>query len=140
MPKKETEIIYYSWSEFSQDIEVLAERIYRVMQEHDLRFDGVFGIPGGGVTPALCLRHAFNLPLLLAPTPRSLVVDDIADKGESLLHYRSIGCFIATLYYHPQSIVVPDLWLRQKPEGTEAKEVWIEFPWERKLLEKLENS
>ena len=130
MPGKNVKEILYSWDEFSQDLIVLAKRIEAQIIERSLRFDGVFGTPRGGLEVAIPMSHYFDLPFLAAPTSKSLVVEDIADKGESLLHQRTIGCFIATLYYHPQSLVVPDVWLRQKPKDTEEVEMWIRFPWE----------
>jgi len=63
---------------------------------------------------------------------RVLVVDDVADTGKSLAlvknHLREEGATevrIATIYYKPWSIVVPD-WFERKTSR------WIIFPWERK--------
>lgn len=130
MPNKEVEKIVYTPEEFSRDVEILTEKIRHAMHERTIHFDGVFGMPRGGLVLAVYLSHRLKLPLLLAPTRQSLVVDDIADTGKTLQHYRDIGCFIVTPYYHPDSIVVPDVWLHQKPRNTEEKEMWIIFPWE----------
>lgn len=130
MAKKQVKKIFYSWEEFSQDIMILADEVQRAMTKRGLHFDGIFGMPRGGLVPAVCLSHRLDLPLLLAPTSKSLVVDDIADTGRTLQHYRDIGCFIVTPYYHTQSIVVPDAWLRIKPKNTPKHDVWIVFPWE----------
>ncbi|MGQ9459905.1 MAG: phosphoribosyltransferase [Candidatus Bathyarchaeaceae archaeon] len=61
-----------------------------------------------------------------------LVVDDVADTGESLrlvrTHLEERGASevkIATIYYKPWSIVIPDYY------GKETRS-WIIFPWERK--------
>ena len=61
-----------------------------------------------------------------------LVVDDVADTGKSLAlvktHLKEEGATemkIATIYYKPWSIVVPD-WFERKTSR------WIIFPWERK--------
>ena len=63
---------------------------------------------------------------------RVLVVDDVADTGKSLslvkTHLREEGAMevkIATIYYKPWSIVVPD-WFERRTRR------WIIFPWERK--------
>jgi len=60
-----------------------------------------------------------------------LVVDDVADTGESLKvaveHLDVCGAKAtktATLYYKPQSIFKPDFYIIQT-------EQWIIFPWER---------
>jgi len=61
-----------------------------------------------------------------------LVVDDVADTGKSLAlvrgHLKEQGAAdvrIATIYYKPWSIVIPD-WFERKTSH------WIIFPWERK--------
>lgn len=132
MYKKRKEKIYYSWEDFSRDIKTITEKVRREAAERNLRFDGVFGVPRGGLVLAVCLSHSLDLPLLLAPTAQSLIIDDIADTGRTLQHYRDMGCFIVTPYYHPQSVVVPDIWLYRKPEDTGEAEFWIVFPWEEK--------
>jgi hypoxanthine phosphoribosyltransferase len=61
-----------------------------------------------------------------------LVVDDVADTGESLrlvrAHLKEQGASevkIATIYYKPWSVLIPDYYEKE----TRA---WIIFPWERK--------
>jgi len=61
-----------------------------------------------------------------------LVVDDVADTGESLrlvrAHLGEQGATevkIATIYYKPWSVIIPDYY--EKETST-----WIVFPWERK--------
>ena len=61
-----------------------------------------------------------------------LVVDDVADTGESLRLVRShLGeqgateIKIATIYYKPWSVVIPDYYEKETSS-------WIIFPWERK--------
>ena len=71
-----------------------------------------------------------------------LVVDDLADTGKSLKlvtsHLKSRGASevrIATIYYKPWSITVPDYYEKETRR-------WIVFPWEqketvRKIVEKV---
>lgn len=61
-----------------------------------------------------------------------LVVDDVADTGKSLRLVRShlqeqgaADVKIATIYYKPWSIVIPD-WYEKETSH------WVIFPWERK--------
>ncbi len=61
-----------------------------------------------------------------------LVVDDVADTGESLILVRShleeqgaTEVKIATIYYKPWSVIVPDYYEKETSS-------WIIFPWERK--------
>ena len=63
---------------------------------------------------------------------RVLVMDDVADTGKSLRlvqrHLKEKGATevkIATIYYKPWSVVIPDYYER-------ATSSWIVFPWERK--------
>jgi len=77
-------------------------------------------------------------PLITQPvsvsvrTKKVLVVDDVADTGESLrlvrAHLEERGATeikIATIYYKPWSIVIPDYYEKETRS-------WIVFPWERK--------
>ena len=61
-----------------------------------------------------------------------LVVDDVADTGESLrlvrAHLGEQGASevkIATIYYKPWSVLIPDYYEKETRS-------WIVFPWERK--------
>ena len=63
---------------------------------------------------------------------RVLIMDDVADTGKSLklvkehvLRQNAKEIKIATIYYKPWSIVVPDYYVR-------VTNRWIIFPWERK--------
>ena len=74
-----------------------------------------------------------------------LVVDDLADTGKSLklvnAHLKNQGASevkIATIYYKPWSITVPDYYEKETRR-------WIVFPWEqketvRKIVEKIINA
>jgi hypothetical protein len=61
-----------------------------------------------------------------------LIVDDVADTGKSLRlvrsHLKEKGATdvkIATIYYKPWSVVIPDYYEKETS-------LWIIFPWERK--------
>ena len=63
---------------------------------------------------------------------RVLVVDDVADTGESLRLVRSYleeqgatEVKTATIYYKPWSVMIPDYYEKETRS-------WIVFPWERK--------
>jgi hypoxanthine phosphoribosyltransferase len=63
---------------------------------------------------------------------RVLVVDDVADTGESLRLVRSYleeqgatEVKTATIYYKPWSVMIPDYYEKETRS-------WIIFPWERK--------
>lgn len=134
MIERENELVYTA-QEFLNDLPVLIQKIREEGQKIYLPlnpsisipyggFDGVYGIPAGGLILAVCLHYQLGLPLLMAPTERSLVVDDIADKGKSLSHYAQKGNFIVTLFYHRQSCVQPHIWLHEKFDKWIRFELW----------------
>ncbi len=113
--------LYYTWNDFDSDIALFAEKIKKLKK----KFTGVWGPTRGGLPLAVCLSHALSLPLVSRPKdPSILIVDDIADTGKTLHAFAKKNFFIATLFYHEQSIFVPQLWLRKKNDE------WIIFPWE----------
>lgn len=94
-------------------------------------FTGVYGIPRGGLVIAVMISHRMNIPLLFSPIENCLIVDDICDSGESLLHYYRNSSAegkphytIATMFYKENDLVVPNYYLYTK------KDKWIVFPWE----------
>jgi len=125
---------YVSWDMFGQ----LTEELLKKIKRDGNGFDGVFGIPRGGLPLASRVSHAFNdLPILLNPTSKSLIVDDISDEGDTLYRYISkyehrngrpkIGCLFSTLW----TKTVPDWYVGIKNN----KDNWIVYPWERTLEE-----
>ena len=114
------------WQQLEGYVERLAEKIEKEMGD---KIPGVFGLPRGGLVPAVMLSHKLDVPLLLAPCEGCVVVDDIADTGISLKHYADKGFKIAVIWYKPRSSVKPDFYAvkdaRSKLGGS-----WIVFPWE----------
>lgn len=111
----------YTWNQFDKD----TKKIATILKRRGRAFDGVYGPPRGGLPLAVALSHALNIPMLAAPhSKNTLIVDDIADTGETLKKYAKKN-LIATIFYHPQSSFVPTIWLRKKGPG------WILFPWEK---------
>ena len=101
---------------------------------------GVYGIPRGGVSIAQRLSYLLDVPLLQAPFKGCLIIDDIADTGESLIHYarntsgggEDKGYHIVTMFYRKGSFVIPEFYKYMKEEK------WIVFPWEKSLKESTE--
>lgn len=122
------EKLYVSWD----DIETYVNEIAEEMSKYDI--SGIYGPPRGGLIPAVMLSHRMQKPLLMAPTPNCLIVDDICDSGESLVHYikntsspNKPKYYIATLFKaNGGSDIVPD-----KCCDYVDSETWIVFPWER---------
>ena len=109
---------YVSWKDVYKFVDSVADRF------EDANITGVYGIPRGGLVFAVMLSHRLAVPMLMAPSDGCLIVDDIADTGITLQHYRQEHYSIATMFYHEQSKIVPDFWMFEK------KDKWIVFPWE----------
>ena len=116
---------YVSWNRVEEYVEYVCEN-YK-----NTGLTGVYGLPRGGLVFAVMISHKLNIPLLMAPIKDCLIVDDICDSGESLLHYQQNSSafnkplyHITTMYY--KEIVTPELYWGKKDSK------WIVFPWEGK--------
>ncbi len=114
--------IYLSWELFG----LMADRLVTNIKKSKTKFDGVYGIPRGGLILAVCLAHKLNLPFRQKCTKNSLLVDDISDTGKTLS--LEGGCYkkIATLYTTTWTMIQPDFAISLKQD----KGDWIIFPWE----------
>lgn len=122
MPQKE----YVSW----QDLEDFANKL--IEHYKDFNLTGVYGPARGGLILAVIISNRMGIPMLAAPCKDCLIVDDICDTGESLVHYfKNSSSFdkplyhIATMYYKENDLgVEPEYW------GFSKEDKWIVFPWE----------
>lgn len=124
---------YITW----EDVEKFIAEVCATIEENQYKFDGIFGLPKGGLLLAVMLSYKTNLPILFSPTQDSLIVDTICDSGESLLQYMNNfhkDNFISaekptifTMFYKPNKLkVIPDFYRYEKGEQQ------IVFPWESK--------
>lgn len=112
---------HYKWEEFGKDAVFVIDKLKSLQRD----FNGVFAPPRGGLPLGVMVSHHLEIPLLSAPIDKdTLIVDDIADTGKTLEEFIGKN-FIATLFYHKQSIVTPDIWIKEKEDD------WIIFPWEK---------
>ena len=109
--------LYISWDEYGVMLYNLEEKI-------EGTFDGVYGLPRGGLPIAVYMSHKLNLPLLFYPTKNSLIVDDISDTGKTLQNLPNKK--IATLFSTDWTITKPDWFVDKKLN----KDEWIVFPYE----------
>ena len=87
---------------------------------------GVYGPARGGLPLAVMFSHLAGVPLLEAPCPGCLVIDDICDTGRTLYaQSQKADRRVATLAYKRQASFEPDLWLVEAPDNE-----WVVFPWE----------
>jgi hypoxanthine phosphoribosyltransferase len=114
--------VIISWDKATKMIEKLAKQI----KKSKTKFDGVYGIPRGGLPLAVMMSHQLNIPVLLYPTKNTLVVDDISDNGFTLQRMKNKK--IATLYSTDWTITKPDWFVDKKLH----KDDWLVFPWEKK--------
>lgn len=119
---------YVTWNQVKEFVTYIAD----LSRFNGIKYSGVYGLPRGGLVLAVMLSHQLDIPLLMSPASGCLIVDDICDTGESLLHYvkNSSGdkvqdYRIATMYYKQNSLgVVPDTYFYRKEDN------WVVFPWE----------
>lgn len=96
--------------------------IYMIKQWKNVStLTNIVAIPRGGLVPGVYLSHALNIPLSQEVSETSLVVDDVADSGVTLLPYRNN--ITATLHYKPSSLVMPTFYVEHTTK-------WIVYPWE----------
>lgn len=122
--------LVYEHSDFYEDVAILVEKLTEYQKPKNIslfsrgQFDGVYGIPAGGLVLAVYLHYRLKLPLMLAPTENTLIVDDIVDTGFTMSHYISKGNVTASLFFKVGGRFKPNIWLREKTDK------WICFPWE----------
>jgi len=143
-----------SWDQIYGFLLNLANKVQKAVFKPDV----IVGVSRGGWPPARVMSDLLENPKLANVTAefyvgiaetkgkpvitqpvsvsvmgkRVLVVDDVADTGESLrlvrAHLEEQGATevkIATIYYKPWSILIPDYYEKETRS-------WIVFPWERK--------
>ncbi len=102
----------------------MINQLARKIKKSKIEFNGIYGVPRGGLLPAVILSHKLNLPILLYPTEHTLVVDDISDKGYTLQRLKNKK--IATLYSTAWTITKPTWHIDIKKDHND----WLVFPWE----------
>jgi hypoxanthine phosphoribosyltransferase len=125
--------IYLTWSDIDELVNELANQIKSSQLPQCIT-----GLPRGGLIPAVILSHKLNIPFIsiqnieLIPKPYVLIVDDIADSGETLSQYTSWNT--AVLHYKLQSEHIPTYYVEIVPD-----DVWLCYPWERDDSESIQD-
>lgn len=119
--------VYVTWA----DIEEYLNSVVTDITQKGLRPTGVYGLPRGGLIFATWLSYKLNIPLLLNAAKDCIIVDDIADTGKSLCHFRANRSqfndyYITTMFSVEDSVVKPDYYYKQKQINE-----WVVYPYER---------
>ena len=116
--------IRISWSQYGRDISYLI----RGIKKSKIKFKNVYGIPRGGLPLATVISHKFKVPIVLDKkkiTKKTLVVDDISDKGSTFKKYKKYQT--VCLYKTKWSISEPLTWSRSIKRRMSD---WVVFPYE----------
>ena len=120
---------FISWEQYQYAIDRMVLQYKQSTRISDC--GAVYGLPRGGLPIAVSLSHKLDLPLLMNYYDRKivtdkkiLVVDDIADTGNTLKDFDNDHNLLFTIHYHSQSVTKPDFWVWDKTDK------WIVYPWE----------
>ncbi len=120
--------IYYDWEQFEDDIKALAEACSQFY------FKNIYGVPRGGLIPAIMLSNLLEFPLILDESDISketLIIDDISDSGQTLIKLKKKHkkfAAVMTLWIENNTKAIPNVWCQAK-----IKNQWVVFPWEQKI-------
>ena len=120
-----TKKIFLKWD----DVYPLLDKIH---EQSKGTIDYVTGVPRGGTILAVMYSHRFNIKYLHGISnhyTRLLVLDDIADTGETLFDIKDKmpNPKLATLHYKTSSIIKPEYYAEEIADDFG----WIVYPWER---------
>lgn len=103
-----------------------------IKEYQDEHITGVYGLPRGGLVMAVIISHRMHIPMLMAPVEGCIIVDDVCDTGESLIHYVNNSSGIHKPKYHIATLCYKRNKLGIVPEmcGYNIENKWIVFPWE----------
>jgi uncharacterized protein len=129
---------FYTWKWVDQQIDNIGEQLegFKLPQF-------VTGVPRGGLIPAVLISHKFKIPFIGLEAAKTLpgdlkkkilVIDDIADSGNTLVQIERHNFKTATLARRYSSTFTPDF------VGTEIKDDhWLVFPWENISSESIQD-
>lgn len=119
-------LVHLTWA----DIETRCAGITAWLTEQRYQPSRVFGIPRGGIVPAAILSQMLGAPLTdHAHGPGTLIVDDVADSGETL---RSLlGDDLVSPAQPFVALYAKSTTPLPFRDGAEVVDGWLEFPWER---------
>ena len=130
---------FISWNVVDECVLDIAEHLIRT----EIKFEGVYGIPRGGVVLAVMLSHKLDIPYFddiehaLGNGKEFIIIDDITDTGKTLNNYKKMDsseiAYYVTIHEHEQSSVKPDYSVLYKEDK------WIVYPWEIEESEEIQD-
>jgi len=106
-------------------IETAIDNIASQIKSSELDIQHIFGMPRGGLIPAVMLSHKLNIPLLkigMVLNNKVLIIDDICDSGLTLHKYKLPT---STIHTKETASVQPMFYYEVVDKD------WIVYPWER---------
>lgn len=118
MAKKRTNKV--SWDQVEAAADAIA---VKVLNDFEHTYTGIYAIPRGGLVLGVMLSHRLKIPLVNRINSKTLVVDDVADTGQTLNKY--LRSQVAVVVWKKGSKFEPAYF----GQFTRTKN-WIQFPWE----------
>lgn len=119
----DTNKLILSWNKFQKFIEDAVNHLHMTAKT----YSGIYGLPRGGLIPAVVLSHYMHLPLLQAPAKDCIIVDDIDDTGITLQHYVKNEDYKVITWVFRESL---DKIYHWNGLTIDHKVGWVVFPWE----------
>lgn len=130
------EKIYLNWNDYNKKLITLIN----IIKKNDVKFDFVYGIPRGGLIPAVFISHQLEIDLLInlnsslnkLKDKKIFIIDDIVDTGITMIEIINLiklfniklKVFSGSIFKHKKSNFIPDFYV-------EENDKWIIFPYER---------
>jgi hypoxanthine phosphoribosyltransferase len=116
------------------EVDIAIENLVYQLKDTRKGLRNVYGIPRGGLIPAVMLSHRLHLPLLNSTAHldfdrHTLIVDDISDSGKTLISYT--GFVTVTIHIAKKTAFMPTYYARIRQAA------WVVYPWEMKEEEKV---
>jgi hypoxanthine phosphoribosyltransferase len=120
--------IHLTWEEYIGMILNLIDLI----KKSGKKIDYVYGVPRGGLIPAVIISHALEIPILSnfmdGKDGTVLIVDDLVDTGKTIIDLiairKNMNIVVVTLFKHKECRVFPDIYVQENVG-------WIYFPYEK---------
>ena len=132
---------YIDWDEIND----LVDRLYHKIYISNLKFQNIYGLPRGGLVPAVMLSHQLGIPMVKGDIgPDTLIVNDICDSGETLdkfvrkhqtLYSFPFNLKTAVLHYKPHTSCFTPTLYAEKWEHND----WLVYPWEKEDSETIQD-